>query len=230
MSEPIFWLTTKQGDADKFRTMYRRDPDTGKMIIEKHPQHGHEGPYDGPRHKARGVRYIYYVRHEGHEIALVMTNAAAHLDHETSWGNYQRRKAQHFGWYAVGQCPVALIGAGQMERDKFMSPETRNGTACVPSVVATLSRFSLCPHDIAERAARKKAWDEVQRELAARYRSQAEEHLEELRKQNRLLTAKLERDIGGDSSELEMLRQQNEEQRDRLARLEEIVAKVSKKS
>ena len=150
---PIFWTTTQAGYNDQDRT--RRYMRNGKRVIEKLPQSGHVGDYN-ERRPARGTRYAKMIDSAGNEIAHTLTNAAAHMDPHTGYGQYARTKARALGWYAIGECPCALIATGEINSDAFLVDEIRNGTAqpCVKGTYKGDHLDSMCPHATAERNAR----------------------------------------------------------------------------
>lgn len=152
-------------------------------MVEKVPQHGHDGDYEN-KTRARGQRFIYVIRHEGHEIAMVLTNAAAHLDPSGPYGNYMRSKARFMGWYPSGTCPCAKRLAGELRDEHIVSAEVRtavvNGEACANQG----DRANPCKHDLAERAARRQQWNEDHAERMTSFKSEAEKFQTEQRAMN----------------------------------------------
>jgi hypothetical protein len=182
--EPIFWLTTsdpRNGAAERERTVML----DGEPVVEKHPQHGHQGDYEN-KTRAPGTRYIKVVRHEGHTVALVLTNGAAHLDASGPYGNYVRGKARFLGWYPEGACPVALLNAGELRKQHIACAEnlSHKAKACAPR---TCNQANPCEHDLAERAARAAKWNKKQTERLAGFRSDAERYAQEVAKANKEL-------------------------------------------
>lgn len=177
--EPCFWLTTSE-DSNRERTVTRMIG--GRKVTEKIPQHGHEGDYENKR-RASGRRYIKVVRHEGHTVALLLTNAAAHLTNGP-YAQYQMNKARHFGWYPEGACPCALFIGHELTADQIVSEEVRTGTPCAQG---THSIANPCKHDLAERAARKAQWNADQAERMAGFRDADEKNAAEMRKINKEL-------------------------------------------
>lgn len=173
--EPIFWLTTSE-NAKAQRERTRKV--NGRLITEKVPQHGHHGDYES-KTKAKGVRYINVVRHEGHVVSMCLTNAAAHLDASGPYANYIRSKARHLGWYPAGACPAALFASGELRDDDVVSDEVKHGKPCASD--AGHNQHRPCKHDLAERAARTKLWNEIQAERMASFKTDAEKHAAELR-------------------------------------------------
>ena len=150
--EPCFWSMTPSSNPgynlqDRERWITAAD---GSKRKEKFPQRGHQGDYED-RRPARGVRSITMVRHDGHQDEVVLTNAAAHLDHTTPYGQYVLMKARHLGWFSPGSCPAALIAAGELSPYSFIAPGIADATPCARG---TYSLEKPCQHAIAETAAR----------------------------------------------------------------------------
>lgn len=145
--EPIFWTSVRPGynDADRQRPMMV----DGKRVLEKFPQHGHVGDYDNKK-RAGGQRFVYMIRHDGHEAAIVLTNAAAHLDPNTPYGQYVRMKARFLGWFGVADCPVAMLMICRMQPHHFVDKTLLDARPCNTQH----TRAEPCPHAIAEKAAR----------------------------------------------------------------------------
>jgi hypothetical protein len=160
--EPCFWLTTSE-DASAERVRVRMV--NGRKVVERLPQVGHDGDYENKTH-AKGRRYIMVVRHEGHIVPLLLTNAAAHLTHGP-YGQHMLAKGKHHGWYPEGACPCALFVSGELTSDQVVSPDVRNGTPCEQG---THSIKNPCKHDLAERAARTAQWNADQAERYAAFR------------------------------------------------------------
>jgi hypothetical protein len=149
--EPIFWTSTRPGYNNRDREKVRFE--NGKRVVERVPQRGHQGDYDD-RKPARGIRAVTVVGHDGHAISCVLTNAAAHLDHLTPFGQYQQAKWRYFGWYPVGSCPLARLANGEMKADHFHAQSILKDRPCEPGSYNEKDR---CKHSLAEEAARKKS-------------------------------------------------------------------------
>lgn len=187
--EPIFWASTTKGvnDQDRERWIVNEE---GERVRERFPQRGHIGPYDNYS-RAPGERWALVVRHDGHEIRMVLTNAAAHVDSSTSWAQQQRGKQRTLGWYNPGQCPCALLMTGAITPDLIVDKSIIGQTPCAPGTFSTTNR---CPHSKSEQEARrarnKRKMDE--RELAQQ--SKDDKIIEVMREQiesNRLTTEAL---------------------------------------
>lgn len=177
--EACFWLTTSE-DPNRERTRTRMV--NGRKVIEKLPQHGHEGDYENKR-RARGRRYIMVVRHEGHTVPLLLTNAAAHLTHGP-YAQYQLGKARALGWYPMGGCPCALYIGQELSADQVVSDAVKKGTPCKPG---THSAEHPCEHDLAERAARTALWNADQAERMSGFRDADEKNIAAQRELNKEL-------------------------------------------
>lgn len=180
--EPCFWLSTSEagnGIAERTRTRMVN----GRRVTEKVPQHGHDGDYE-TKMKAKGQRFVYMIRHEGHEISCVMTNAAAHLDPSGPYGNYVRRKARFLGWYPSGTCPCAHRLSGALQDHHIVSTEVREAVAKGEACANQANRLNPCKHDLAERAVRTVQWNADHLERLSAFRSEAEKVAAEQRAMN----------------------------------------------
>ena len=161
---PIFWTTTEPNYNDRDR--HKRYMKDGKRVVEKVPQSGHIGGY-ADRKRAPGVRYVKMINSVGNEISVVLTNGAAHMDPNTAYGQYVKRKARALAWFGLGECPCALIATGEVSPDGFMTEECRSGEPCRSGSFAGKDLDTICPHARDERNARQKAHSdhEAEREL-----------------------------------------------------------------
>jgi hypothetical protein len=182
--EPIFWLTTsdpRNGAAERERLTTV----DGEPVLEKIPQHGHQGDYEN-RTRAPGVRYIKVVRHEGHTVPLVLTNAAAHLDPTGPYGNYMRSKARALGWYPEGACPLALVAAGELRKNQLAAESNRSSKAA-PCASKSCNQANPCKHDLDEREARASKWAKKQAEKMAGFKTDAERYMQQVQAANKEL-------------------------------------------
>jgi len=186
--EPCFWTSTTPGynTRDRQRT-YMKD---GKMITERFPQRGHAGDYED-RRRAPGVRYLRMIDHHGHHVYHCLTNAAAHLDHTSPYGQYAMAKARHFGWYQPGSCPCALLTTGELKPRHIVSDEVKRGKPCPPN---SYSFENPCEHSIKERAARAAQNKAIQDEREVAMKSAGDKHLEATQR----LTEKLVEAVSAD--------------------------------
>lgn len=176
--EPIFWSSTTPGynTADRERSFMR----DGEEITIRFPQRGHSGDYDD-RTVARGLRYVDVVRHDGNIAPMVLTNAAAHLDPNTSFGHYQRSKARHYGWFTPGSCPVALLATGELTPAKIFDKSILDQKPCMHG---THTDDNPCPHALAEIAARRTKKQAVELARNAAYKDPTDRMIEAGREQN----------------------------------------------
>ena len=173
---PIFWTTTQAGYNDSDRTKrYMRD---GKRVVEKLPQSGHVGDYND-RRRARGTRFVKMIDSAGNEIAATLTNAAAHMDPNTGYGQYVKVKARALGWYGVGECPCALIRTAEINAEAFLLDSVRNGEPCSRESFKGDSLHTMCPHGTAERNARVAAHSAHEAERADKMKSKDDKLVEQ---------------------------------------------------
>lgn len=175
--EPIFWTTTKPGYNDADRQIMRMV--NGRRVVEKFPQHGHVGDYDN-KQKAPGQRFIYVITHHGNEIAMCLTNGASHLDPNSGYGMYMKRKARFLGWFPPGGCPVVLVQSGELQPDHIVDKSILKGQPCEPD---KHSRRNPCKHSIAEKAARVAQHNRDESERLANYKGDGERLIEAQRDQ-----------------------------------------------
>lgn len=147
MADPILWVGKTQ------RT--RRIVVDGEARTERIPQRGHAGnsDYDAPT-LAPGKRWELYVKGDGNAMRVPLTNAAAHLDDSTPYGQMIRAKARFLGWYPLGSCPCALLLTGELRANHFADKSVLNAEACKPR---TYNVEEPCPHALAEQKARQEA-------------------------------------------------------------------------
>lgn len=170
--EPCFWTSTTPGynTRDRQRTIMR----DGVRVTERFPQRGHAGDYED-RRRAAGTRFLVMIDHNGHSIAVPLTNAAAHLDHTAPYGQHMMGKARALGWFQPGACPCALMSTGELTRHHILSDEVRKGQACKPG---TYSYDAPCPHSLAELAARRAKNDAIQQDRERSMKDSGTKHLE----------------------------------------------------
>lgn len=161
--EPIFWTSTKPGYNTKDRERVRNE--NGRRIVERIPQRGHQGDYEN-RRPAQGVRSVRVVCHDGNTVDSTLTSAAAHLDHTTPQGQYVMAKWRHFGWFPLGNCPLALLGVGQLQIGHFRDQSIVSESPCPPNSCNTANP---CKHALAELAARRSAQRAEALEVESKY-------------------------------------------------------------
>lgn len=183
MAEPIFWATKERVRRRKVVFV------DGKKADERLPQIGHDGKseYDNPR-TARGVRYFMALDNAGNHFALVMTNAAAHLDHTTPFGQERLAKARHFGWLLAKDCPISQIAAGSLAANQLMDQSIPKDTACERG---TFSQDKPCKHYRAEQKMRQAEQLSLMKEKSSAYASEVDKLLSSQATQTKEITSAL---------------------------------------
>jgi len=155
--EPCFWSMTPSSNpgynlVDRERFIVVND-EQGNPIQrkEKFPQRGHLGDYED-RQAAPGQRFATVVRHDGNVAHVPLTNAAAHLDPNTPYGQYMRQKGFFLGWFGLESCPAALIQAGQLRPSTIVDKSILTAAPCPRN---SYSADNVCPHCVAETKARQ---------------------------------------------------------------------------
>jgi hypothetical protein len=160
-------------------------PDRGDGRKERKPslpiKLDERGRVDGLHPRANN-RFIDMVRHDGHVASIVMTNATADVVIHAPGGtfaNHQFGKAHFHGWFPIASCPVRLMKAGALLREKVVSAEVLDGHVCDKDR-ATWP----CPHTIAEITARSTQHERAQAPVMQAL--EAAEHRAELAQSERL--------------------------------------------
>lgn len=192
--EPIFWTTTKPGYNNADRQSERMV--NGRRVIEKFPQHGHIGDYESPT-KAPGVRFVYMITHVGHEIPMVLTCGASHLDPNNPFGKYQLQKARFLGWFPPEACVLALLTNGDLHENHIVEASLlASDLAPCRYEQGRYSRFDMCEHSLAEKMARRMRHNIDEAERLASYKDSGEKMIEAQREQTEKLVAALRGEIG----------------------------------
>ena len=169
MSEPILWADkaaplrrqpARRFNADTGQMEDAFDEETGQRLFEKIPQRGHVGGDADNPIASRHARWMHVLRHDGHVVRMVMTCAAADLDMASLWTQERRAKARFFGWIPVGQCPLAMLLTGDIQKGQLIAKENRGAAPCAHG---SYGETKPCVHYRAEEAARK----ELQRKKTA---------------------------------------------------------------
>lgn len=192
--EPIFWLSSKDKAYTGASRVVRdsdgepvRDHDTGVVVRERVPA----------RAPGAAERFETVVRADGHVISMVLTNAAAQVDGDTSFKKYMREKQRHFGWFRLSVCPVLLFFTGQLSQYHIRDKRLLETQPCR----GQFTDARPCPHALAERDARqhKHAAGEVDRMRP--YQAEADKILGEQQKMNRELVADVAHSVGASVAE-----------------------------
>ncbi len=178
MPEPILWankavrkIPVKQFNEASGQMEDVFDDETGARVFEKIPQRAHVGgDYDNPI-PSKHVTWLHMLRHDGHEVRVKLTNAAADLDTDASFARERRAKARYFGWLLVGVCPLTQVAAGDVQKGQLMAKEIRDARPCERGAC---SEARPCAHYTAERQARRALQAKETSRLEKSNRSEAE--------------------------------------------------------
>lgn len=183
MPEPILW-------ANKTRRTAVVVVD-GEQRTERIPQRGHDGnsDYDKPT-VARGPRWIRYIQADGTDARVPITNAAAHLDADTTYAKMIRQKARVLGWIPVGACPCALVMTGELNPKHIIDPSVRASEPCKPNTYGW-EHGTWCPHVVAEQKARTKRHTEQMAKQANKLKADVEKLLEAQKDQTKEIVSGL---------------------------------------
>lgn len=181
MQEPILWANkaVRKIAAKRFNpeTQVMEDvfhPETGQRVFERVPQRGHvAGDYDAPI-PSKAPTWIHVLRHDGHEVRMKLTNAAADLDTDASFPRERRAKARYFGWIVVGTCPLAAVLAGDLQMGQLIAKEVRELPTSAACPHGSYGEHRPCKHYLAEAAARKALQGKETARLEKSNRSEAD--------------------------------------------------------
>lgn len=160
--EGIRWTILPRGNSLPSKADFARSTTTktvvdGKVRYERKPLLAHQGDYWGiiEHPRARASRYVDVVRHDGHIVALVLTNASGDvgLIEGSNYGAYMKAKARHFGWFPIGSCVLQCVAAGVIHRRDIVDETLLEVTPCERGTVPAGG----CSHTLAELAARRAA-------------------------------------------------------------------------
>jgi hypothetical protein len=154
----------------------------GRPMIERLPALGHDGTDIHNMRKMRGVkRYSTFLRHDGHEVSIPLTNAAAHVPAEdTSYARDRYLKARHFGWIEQGKCPLIMVASGDLLPELVESADlmAKGAQPCHPADIG--ADKPPCEHYLAEKRARKLKNDQRHSEREAAHESEQAKHTKAL--------------------------------------------------
>jgi hypothetical protein len=158
MAEPILWVNkairTQRAKVfnEKTNQVEVAFDDRGRPLYEKIPQSAHvSGDYDNPVVSTTRT-WLHLLRHDGNEVRVKLTCAAADLDTSQLTSQERRAKARYFGWIPVGMCPLAMIENGLLREGQLQAKELRGQLACPRN---SYSEDRPCPHYLVERRARR---------------------------------------------------------------------------
>jgi hypothetical protein len=223
-SEPIMWTSTlpNYNQADRERTIVA----DGNVRLERVPQTGTVGDWNErqplPPHMRR---FQPVVRHDGHEVFHVYTNAAAQLDTSTTYAQNELAQDRFLGWFWTGACPVALLNTGNLQKHHIVEKSLLTEQPCQPGTYGE-EHDRHCPHVKLERAARQKKRAQEEIDRAAAYKDSTDKLIEAQRdNQDKLIEAIFAKKDADNTARLES---ENQALRDRLAELERL-AETKKK-
>jgi hypothetical protein len=185
--EPILWCSRPGHNREREIVRF----ENGKRIIEKIPQRGHQGDYENRRidRRCAAARWIHVVRHDGFAVRMLLTNGAAGMDPNDSWGQYQKAKARYFGWFPIGSCPLALVATGDIKASQLVDRSLIGQKACEPG---SYSEATPCPHCLSEHRARIGAHADAETERYKNFQDvhekQIDAHRADMREQTQALT------------------------------------------
>ena len=105
-------------------------------------------------HDAGIVSTEKYLRHDGIVTDVKINNSPAHyVDGDDRYQRNITRKARHFGWIKIGECPALQVSLGAIEPHRILSDKARTGP-CTHDVLG--KHNPPCPHFLAEYEARAK--------------------------------------------------------------------------
>ena len=131
-----------------------KDPNTGAPLYDRRPLRAHYGNNLTGVRDAGIVSTEMYLRHDGIVTNVKINNSPAH--HVDGDDRYQRnitRKARHFGWIKVGECPALQVSLGAIEPHRILA-ESARVKPCSHEVLG--KHNPPCPHFLAEYEARSK--------------------------------------------------------------------------
>lgn len=144
---------------------------------------------------AQGVhpsnRYRDYVRDNGSTVGLVLTNAAADVNPNSSWAQNVKRKAAYFGWYRPDQCPVALLATSELLPAQIVDRSLLDERPCDPS---SYGPEKPCKHALSEKAARTARHLAAETERMKGFQSEADRILGATRDQTKAIVDELRAD------------------------------------
>lgn len=201
MADPVLWLKTDKPYAGVFRRarvwneqtkqwdtpVYEKGhPNAGRPRMERVPGVGFEGTDIRAMRPMRQKRFVEYLRADGHEVCVPITNAAAHVPREdTSCERDRRLKGKFFAWIEKGKCPAMMLSTGELAPETIQA-DTKGWTGCHPGDVGL--NKPPCSHYLAERRARQELRAAQHADTEGKYKSEATKHMESLQGLTQSLT------------------------------------------
>lgn len=162
--EPCMWVdadrSVESGPTSTLRQMVWRDKD-GRRVVERVPARcAVPGSTNGT--PLRFKRWLPLLRMDGNMVRVPLTNAAAHVDTNTSYAQNQIEKAKRNGGFRFDMCILAQVYGRMGWASALLDPgviadvKANIGACPPPDDDEDAERFP-CKHVLAEAAARKAA-------------------------------------------------------------------------
>lgn len=134
------------------RRVPSNDPNTGAPLFDRRPLKAHYGNNMTGVREAPVTSVIKFLRHDGILVDTKINNSPAHIvDGDDRYQRGIMRKARHFGWIAMGECPAMLVASGAIPAHRVLATSARTGQ-CSHDHIGF--RNPPCPHFLAEYEAR----------------------------------------------------------------------------
>lgn len=136
--EPCVWADEVARNAQPRRV-------NGRKIVERFPQTAENGRL--------GRRWDKIVDPAGNVVNAPITTAGSLFDLDDPGARYIKRKHVALGFFPLGSCPVALVMAGELQKEAI--DESMHGER--PCQRGSYTRVNPCPHALREIAFRQEA-------------------------------------------------------------------------
>ena len=91
----------------------------------------------------------------GHVVCATLTNHAADLDINGSYGRRQRELWREFGHFEIGKCPISLVFGEDLAKEQLCKDNQKAVDKAETCQAGTCSEKSPCKHAIKERDVRR---------------------------------------------------------------------------
>jgi hypothetical protein len=183
-AKPVLRLNPETGQREQVI-----DDETGEPVTERIPQIGHVGDYENPV-AMRRPGWVHVLKHDGHEVRVKLTNAAAQEDLNHSYANFMRAKIRHFGWVIVGTCPLVAVASGDIRKQHLAARSLLTERACERG---SFGELNPCRHYLAERDARRARHGVLEARRNSSFKPEADRLIEAQAKQ----TTEIVTGVGG---------------------------------
>lgn len=129
--EPIVWA----GQMITQKTRWEGEGENRRKIVEQFPQSADNG-------RTWGRRWALAIDPAGNEVSSPLTSAGAIFNPEDQSARAIARKRRDAGFFLLRQCPVALLGTGELKKE-HLHPRLWQESACE---AGTYSEKHPCPH------------------------------------------------------------------------------------